>query len=253
MKTLSLIFIAFVLAGCAGVPIPQKEPFEAGVFNVSPQKSRANKVPSGENVSLGVVLNKNTIENIEYLQKRYEKSNDGNPILDRRLVEANRLTRDPDFVIRWVMKSLSDRFGSVKVYANKAAFEMDQPDILAVLDMQFYLVDWGNLDTNGARNVVRFYDGRQQFIAEAIGEKTRPFRVSMTPGIPQMVEMINDQKRVLTESLVELDKSIDGVISTPLRSPKKASEKYDDCIRATMNVSDVGLRIKAMNTCNSVR
>lgn len=248
---IAALFFA-LLSGCSVPQIPERMPIEAGVFSSAPEKSRYQSVPSGENVSVGVLLNKNTNQNIAYLQQFYENPDFGSPGFDGDLKEAVAYVTDPDFVVRWVMKSLKDRFGSVKVFDDVKSLSKESPDVTVLIDMQFQ-IPAGMNDTALAFNTLRFYDSSQKFIAEATGRKSRKYNTWANETMEQVIQRTRSEKLVLIQSLEELDESIDKIISKPRLKALRSSDDYDKCMRNVIRIVDIKLRLQAMNTCQAVK
>lgn len=248
---ITVLFI-ILLSGCSVPKLPERMPMEAGIFSRTPEKSRYQSVPSGENVSVGVLLSGNTNQNIAYLQQFYDNPDFGNPAFDEGLKEAVAYVTDPDFVVRWIMKSLKDRFGSVKVYDDVKSLSKEKPDVTALIDMQFQ-IPGGMSDTALAFNTLRFYDSSQKFIAEASGKKSRKYNMWANETIEQVIQRTRSEKLVLIQSLEELDESIDKIISKPRVKAMRSSDDYDNCMRNVIQIADIKLRLQAMNTCQAVK
>lgn len=253
MRLRTLFFMALVvpLFGC-GTPVPTRQPVEAGVFDQPPPQSRATSVPAGKQVFLGVLLSRNTAESIKYMQRRYDVPHDGNLLMLGDYVTANKTVRDPDFVIKWVMKSLKERFGTVRVFDGMTELKDAQPDVMALLDMEVQLLDWGQL-TLFMKNKLKFYDSRGRFIAEANGDGSRTYVANSASTPAQITALTYSQKMVLIEALAALDKSIDGLIARPMLAQNAASNAFDQCMRNAVRVSDGKLRMQAMSACDSAK
>lgn len=252
MKLRLLVFSALlaILQGC-GTALPQRQPVEAGIFLQPPAQSRATAIPSGKNVFVGVLLSSNAAEGIRYMQRRYDVAHDGNILMRGDYVAANRNVRDPDFVIKWLMKSLGERFGQVRVFDDMAALNNMQPDLIALLDLQVQLPDWGQ-PTTLFQSMIRFYDSHGEFIAEATGSATKT-TISGMYSEAQIIALTYADKLTIIEALAALDESIDGITVRPVLAQNTASEAYDQCMRGAIRVADGQLRTQAMAACNTAQ
>lgn len=250
-RLLPALAILASLAGC-GTPVPQRQAIETGIFDQTPPRSRAASVPAGPPVFLGVLLSRNTVESIRYMQRRYDVPHDGNIMMRGDYVEASKNVRDPDFPIRWIMKSLNERFGTVRVFDGMAELKTAQPDVIGLLDMEVQLLDWGQL-TTFMNNTLRFYDSRGAFIADAAGRASRTYVANSVDTPAEIIALTYTGKLVLIEALDALVQSIDDVTAKPMPARTAAADTYDPCMRAAVRTSDPKLRVQAMSACDQAK
>ncbi|GEM_PF-2087428 len=251
LRLLAVMMLVASLAGCS-TPVPPRQPVEAGIFDQPPPQSRATSVPGGRNVFVGVLLSRNAAESIRYMQRRHDVAHDGNVLMREDYVAANKYVRDPDFVIKWIMTGLGERFGTVRAFDGMAELSAAQPDVIALLDMEVQLADWGQ-STVSMKNRLRFYDSRGRFIAEAAGNGSRTYGTDSADTPAQILALAYSEKLILIEALEALDQSLDDVVAKPIPAPNSASDIYDQCMRSAVRVSDGKLRVQAIGACDSAK
>ena len=182
----------------------------------------ATKVLNGKNVRLAVVLSKNTINNIKYLQgyKQFCEGGEGNPILQPRMRKACAEAADPDYFIQWITRSMTSNFGEVKFYDSQDQAKNATPDVFAIVNI-FY--DPRGSDYDVADVKIKFFDRNFDYVAAAQGTGKIPADHWGAVTVSGNVAISKQHAQVRTTALLSMDQSLSTILVHPINWHSTAS------------------------------
>ena len=250
-----IVLAIIFLGACATIAPPEIKPVTEGIFKEQPPKSPVSRIPSGPDVSLGVILSQNARASIAYLENYQElaRSGFGNPILDKSLRDAYELTSDPEYVLNHIAKTLRNHFGSILVFEDLKSLQAAQPDILAIIDFHHVLLQFGSTSIS-AQVSLHFYDSGLRLIGESVGSGKAKFDSwNNTRGLAGHVnELYQKQHLPRVQALRQFDKSLASLMVAPVAGAA-SGKGYDQCMERVMRISDSELKLKMMAACDSAR
>jgi hypothetical protein len=214
----STLTVAALLTGCSIPTAPVAGPSLEGIFTEPVGRSAATRIPTGSQVSLGVVYSRNTQANRAYLQDYQANAGTGfgQSLLMQPIHDAYVATSDPDFAIEGVKTSLQRQFGSVTVYPDMQSLRAAKPDVVAIVDTRSQLMTSRSSDIE-ADVSADFYDKNFNYVGTAQGRDAK----SLSPvwadykRSEDIVADINEQQNVQTRALQKFDQSLSNLLTSP--------------------------------------
>jgi len=181
-------------------------------------RSSATGIPSGNNVSLGIVYSQNTQTNRAYLQDYQANAGTGfgQSLLVQSIHDAYVSTSKPDLVVDWVEASLKRQFGSVTVYPDMQSLQAAKPDVVAIVDSRSQLITSrsSDIETNVSAD---FYDRNLNYIGTAQGHDAKALSPIWADykRSEDIVADINEQQSVQERALQKFDQSLSNLLTKP--------------------------------------
>ncbi|MGF6242371.1 hypothetical protein P3T42_004126 [Paraburkholderia sp. GAS38] len=210
-RAIAVVSLVLLLQACAASP-PQQLGMDDGILQTQIQ-SKATKVLNGKNVRLTVILSKNTIENINYLEglKTSFDKKIFHSTIDKTLAEET----DPNYFIQWVTKSLTTNFGEVKFYDNPAQAKKSKPDEFAIVNIYFDPLA-PNSKYEEADIKIEFFDRNFNYVAAANGTGRISADHWGSPSSSGFAKIRKHQAQVRATSLMTMDRSLSGILVNPV-------------------------------------
>lgn len=243
-----LVGIAIMLTGCATAEPPATVSVEVDLPPESVQASVWHALPTGPDVSLGVVLSQNTKNNLRYLQQYQHEARGGfgNPMMDPSLRAAAVAYSDPDFIPGWMGRSFNKHFPNWQMYESLEQWQQDAPDLLAVVNVRYEV----SAQETVALVETYFYDAQLRPIGLAKGEGEG--RLNFWARAPNKEGLIQEEytQRHLARvtALQRWEQSVERMLAKPAMAAAGALPT-DDCVRAALHVQDLALRQQAIQGC----
>jgi hypothetical protein len=194
-------------------PPPKQVSMDDGIIQAEKISSKATKVLNGRDVHLAVILSKNTVNNIKYLVDA-NKSIDVDYWDGEAGFSSLREKTNPQYIIRWMDKSLTANFGDVRFYESEKQARDSHPDVFAILDI-FYNPRPQNVDFIESTIKIEFYDRDFRYISLAQGSgKTKA--VFWVGSEAAGVARDRRQAHVRTEALMAMDRSLSKILVAPV-------------------------------------
>lgn len=238
-------FTCLFLAGCATPPPPQVD-MASGIFAAPPTQSQLNQVAGGQNKTLLVVLSQNTVANIAYL-KSQQDARRKELLGGTNKVKAHIEALDPQFPAKWIVTSLKNRFGQVKLVPAASLDQQRDFDALVIVDFFYQTTDWG-INHATATVTTDFYDAQLARIGRASANQ----HVQVRSGAPVSDDdLFEKNHQVLVATLEEWDSSLNRLVVMPstVEAPAHRPPGRDACVRSALSVSDGALRQSAIAAC----
>ncbi|VVP68613.1 hypothetical protein PS918_00770 [Pseudomonas fluorescens] len=218
LALVSTLTITALLTGCSIPTAPSSVASLDGIFNQSVGRSSATRVPSGANVSLGVVYSRNTQANRAYLQDYQANAGTGfgQSLLVQSIHDAYVATSNPDLAVEGVKTSLQRQFGSVTVYPDMQSLKAASPDVVAVVDSRSQLITSRSSDIE-ADVSAHFYDRNLNYIGSAQGRDAKALSPVWADykRSEEIVADINEQQNVQVRALQKFDQSLSNLLTSP--------------------------------------
>lgn len=210
--------ITTLLTGCSIPTAPSAVAPLEGFFNQPVGRSSATRVPSGANVSLGVVYSRNTLANRAYLQDYQANAGTGfgQSLLVQSIHDAYVATSNPDLAVDGVKTSLQRQFGSVTVYPDMQRLKAAKPDVIAVVDSRSQLMTSRSSDISSHISA-DFYDRNLNYIGTAQGNDAKALSPVWADykRSDEIVADINEQQKVQEAALEKFDQSLSNLVTRP--------------------------------------
>ena len=214
----STFAITIALTGCSIPTAPTAVSSLDGIFTQPVGRSSATQVPSGANVSLGIVYSRNTQTNRAYLQDYQANAGTGfgQSLLVQPIHDAYVATSKPDLAVDWVKASLQRQFGSVTVYPDMQSLKAAKPDVVAIVDSRSQLITSRSSDIS-ADVSADFYDANFNYIGTAKGHDAKELSPVWADfkRSEEIVADINEQQNVQVRALQNFDQSLSNLLTRP--------------------------------------
>jgi len=217
LALVSTLAMTALLTGCSIPTAPSAVAPLDDIFNQPVGRSTATRVPSGANVSLGVVYSRNTQVNRAYLQDYQANAGTGfgQSLLVQSIHDAYVATSNPDLAVNGVRAALQRQFGTVTVYPDMQSLKVARPDVVAVIDSRSQLITSRSSDIE-ADVSAHFYDRNLNYIATAQGHDAKALSPVWADykRSEEIVADINEQQAVQTRALQKFDQSLSNILTT---------------------------------------
>ena len=219
LRFITPLAIVALLAGCS---IPTA-PVAVSMGDHSADSSTAAIIPTGKQVSVGVLYSATTDTNRAYL--RHYQANAGTgfgqSLLVQSIHDAYVATSNPDLAVDRVTTSLQRYFGAVTVYPDMPSLKAAKPDVMVVVDARSQLMTSRSSDIESTVSTL-FYDHHFNYIATATGHaaKTLPPIWAGNKRSEEMVTEITEQQQVQLMALHRFEQSLHEVLA-----PSKATSE----------------------------
>ena len=213
LRFITPLAIVALLAGCS---IPTA-PVAVSMGDHSAGSSTAAIIPTGKQVSVGVLYSATTDTNRAYL--RHYQANAGTgfgqSLLVQSIHDAYVATSNPDLAVDRVTTSLQRYFGAVTVYPDMPSLKAAKPDVMVVVDARSQLMTSRSSDIESTVSTL-FYDHHFNYIATATGHaaKTLPPIWAGNKRSEEMVTEITEQQQVQLMALYRAVAGVHGAINT---------------------------------------
>ena len=214
----SSLTMTVLITGCSVPTAPSAVTPLDGIFTHPVGRSSATGIPSGNNVSLGIVYSQNTQTNRAYLQDYQANAGTGfgQSLLVQSIHDAYVSTSKPDLVVDWVEASLKRQFGSVTVYPDMQSLQAAKPDVVAIVDSRSQLITSrsSDIETNVSAD---FYDRNLNYIGTAQGHDAKALSPIWADykRSEDIVADINEQQSVQERALQKFDQSLSNLLTKP--------------------------------------
>jgi hypothetical protein len=201
----SSLTMTVLITGCSVPTAPSAVTPLDGIFTHPVGRSSTTSIPTGNNVSLGIVYSHNTQANRSYLQDYQANAGTGfgQSLLVQEIHEAYIATSKPDLAVDWVKASLQRQFGSVT-------------DVVAIVDSRSQLITSRSSDIE-ANVSADFYDRNLNYIGTARGHDAKALSPVWADykRSEDIVADINEQQNVQVRALQEFDQSLSNLLTKP--------------------------------------
>jgi hypothetical protein len=214
----SSLTMTVLITGCSVPTAPSAVTPLDGIFTHPVGRSSVTGIPSGNNVSLGIVYSQNTQTNRAYLQDYQANAGTGfgQSLLVQSIHDAYVSTSKPDLVVDWVEASLKRQFGSVTVYPDMQSLQAAKPDVVAIVDSRSQLITSrsSDIETNVSAD---FYDRNLNYIGTAQGHDAKALSPIWADykRSEDIVADINEQQSVQERALQKFDQSLSNLLTKP--------------------------------------
>jgi hypothetical protein len=214
----SSLTMTVLITGCSVPTAPSAVTPLDGIFTHPVGRSSTTSIPTGNNVSLGIVYSHNTQANRSYLQDYQANAGTGfgQSLLVQEIHEAYIATSKPDLAVDWVKASLQRQFGSVTVYPDMQSLQSARPDVVAIVDSRSQLITSRSSDIE-ANVSADFYDRNLNYIGTARGHDAKALSPVWADykRSEDIVADINEQQNVQVRALQEFDQSLSNLLTKP--------------------------------------
>jgi hypothetical protein len=214
IRAVGVASFVLLLQACVTPPsIPPQVGMDDGIVSAQRIPAKATKVLNGKNVRLAVVLSRNTISNIKYLQES-NKSLDAQYLVKDNIYLSLKEKTDPQYIINWVDKSLNANFGEVRFYDSVQQAKDSHPDVFAIVDV--YYNPWPqHVEFIESTIKIEFFDRNFHYITLAQGSSKTKADFWEGSGTA-VIERDKRQAHVRTDALMSFDASLSKILVNPV-------------------------------------
>lgn len=216
LGTFCTLAIICVLTGCSTPVAPPAIVLPDNVLGISMNRTKEDFIPTGDQISIGVIFSENTQTNLTYLRQYHNSAGTGfgKNLLVESIRDAYISTSDPRLAVDWLKASLRREFGQVKEYPDVLSLKAAKPDILVVVDFRFQLITSRNSEIK-ANVAAHFYDRSYNHLgtAKGIDEKILSPIWAGNKRTEEIVSDIYEQKKVQISALQKFDRSLKDLLA----------------------------------------
>ena len=176
-------------------------------------QSRALKVLNGKSVRLAVILSKNTVSNIKFLQN--ENKHFESDLFHSSTSKALAEETNPNYLIQWIAKSLVVNFGEVRFYSDPNLAKSSKPDEFAVVNI-YYDPLGANSEYSQVDIKIEFFDRNFSYVATATGSGKIKADHWGSPSDVEFTKIRKQEAHVRTDALMALDGSLSKILVKPV-------------------------------------